>query len=179
LKNTKKLILAAVILAVIAVVFYRERKKKKVLDMERQDSIEESAANWVRHRNPMDVEPMSENFSLSEFATNDGTSVPSKYWGNVQILMDNLEIIRKELGGKPISINSGYRHPAYNKKVNGVKNSLHLFAMAADIVVQDVEPKTVQDKIAELIRHRKVKAGGLGRYSTFTHYDVRGYIANW
>lgn len=39
----------------------------------------------------------------------------------------------RELWGKPIYVNSGYRSPALNKAVGGVANSQHIKGQAADI----------------------------------------------
>nr|WP_055733276.1 D-Ala-D-Ala carboxypeptidase family metallohydrolase [Agarivorans gilvus] len=86
--------------------------------------------------------------------------------------------MRKELG-KPIKINSAYRTPEHNHKVGGKKNSLHVQAKAADIVVSGMTPKDVHAKILDLIACKKMAEGGLGLYNTFVHYDVRGYKARW
>jgi len=122
--------------------------------------------------------PSSKNFKLEEFACNDGTPVPEEFYDNVQELMDNLEVIREHFEGLyPIRINSGYRTPAYNKSVGGAKNSQHLTASAADIRIS-VTPSIVQDAIEQLQKDGKIKQGGLGRYATFTHYDI-GKYRNW
>lgn len=39
----------------------------------------------------------------------------------------------REIWGKPIYVNSGYRSPALNKAVGGVSNSQHMKGQAADI----------------------------------------------
>lgn len=39
----------------------------------------------------------------------------------------------REIWGKPIYVNSGYRSPALNKAVGGVANSQHMKGQAADI----------------------------------------------
>ena len=43
--------------------------------------------------------PKSKHFKLEEFHCKDGTPVPEEYYGNVQKLMDNLEVIREHFGG--------------------------------------------------------------------------------
>jgi len=45
--------------------------------------------------------------------------------------------------------------------------------------VDGMTPQEVADLIEELISQGKMKEGGLGRYNTFTHYDIRGYNARW
>ena len=122
--------------------------------------------------------PSSKHFKLEEFACKDGTPVPEEFYGNVQELMNNLEVIREHFGGLyPIRINSGYRTPEYNKKVGGASKSQHLTASAADIIMS-ITPSIVQDAIEQLQKDEKIKQGGLGRYSVFTHYDI-GKYRNW
>jgi hypothetical protein len=40
-------------------------------------------------------------------------------------------------------------------------------------------PDEVADTIELLIAEGKMEQGGLGRYDTFTHFDVRGSKARW
>jgi hypothetical protein len=122
----------------------------------------------------------SAHFRLSEFACRDGTAVPERYIPNVIRLAAQLEVLRAELGGAGIHINSGYRTPAYNEGLDGAAtNSQHLTAKAADISVSGHTPRQVADTIERLIREGKMEDGGMGRYSTFVHYDVRGSRARW
>tara|TARA_R110002153_G_scaffold100312_1_gene236224 strand:- start:2013 stop:2396 length:384 start_codon:yes stop_codon:yes gene_type:complete len=114
--------------------------------------------------------PKSKYFKLQEFNCNDGTPVPEEYYANVQELMDNLDVIREHFG-YPINVNSGYRTPDYNKAIGGAKNSQHLTASAADIRL-NVTPSVVQKAIKQLMEDGKIKKGGLGIYSNFTHYDI-------
>jgi hypothetical protein len=51
--------------------------------------------------------------------------------------------------------------------------------VAADIVAENFSPEEVADKIEELINDNLMLEGGLGRYNTFTHYDIRGTKARW
>lgn len=52
---------------------------------------------------------------------------------NLRKLVDNVLDPLREIYGKPIKINSGYRSPMVNARVNGAKNSDHVKGMAADI----------------------------------------------
>ncbi len=121
---------------------------------------------------------LTTNFSIKEFECNDGTPVPQKYIGNVKELAYNLQVLRDEIG-LPISINSSYRHPEYNKRIGGAKFSQHLTASASDIVVRDMTPKKVAKTILKLIKNGKMKEGGVGLYNGFVHYDIRGTKARW
>ncbi len=111
------------------------------------------------------------NFKLSELRCKDGTHVPAQYTGNAYQLLKNLQILRDEIG-LPIRINSGYRSPNHNTMIKGAKNSAHLRAMAADIVVIGMSASSVRAKIIELIAAGKMQDGGVGKYPRFTHYDV-------
>lgn len=54
----------------------------------------------------------------------------------------------RELHGKPIYVTSGYRSPAVNKAVGGVKNSQHLQGQSADITTLSIaENRKVFDLI--------------------------------
>lgn len=75
----------------------------------------------------------------------------------------------------PVSINSGCRCPAYNKKVGGKDNSLHLSGKAADIVIKNLSPREVYSLLNQLYPG----VYGMGSYKTFTHIDVRAGFARW
>jgi len=119
--------------------------------------------------------PRSEHFSLSEF----GVDVPQKYWSRIQILMDQLEVLRESLGGAAIRIISGFRSRAHNRRVGGAWFSQHKRGKASDLRVAGYSPKEVADEIEKLIREGRMLQGGLGRYENFTHYDIRGRRSRW
>ena len=118
--------------------------------------------------------PASAHFKASEFKCHDGTEVPAKFYANLQRLMALLEQIRSACGNRAVIINSGYRTAAYNKKVGGAPLSQHLLAKAADIRVEGMTAKQVYD-----IANRLNPNGGVGRYDSFTHVDVRDGKARW
>lgn len=121
---------------------------------------------------------LSKNFNLQEFKCPDGVLPEGEYLDNCQELADNLQVLRNHIG-KPIRVISGYRHPAYNKKIGGAKKSQHMLAKAADIKVSGMAPAEVHATILKLIKAGEMKQGGLGKYSTFVHYDTRGTAARW
>ena len=121
---------------------------------------------------------MTKQYKKEEFDCKDGSEMPEEVYNNVKKLAINLELIRAFFNA-PIKINSGYRSPNYNKKVGGAKNSQHLKGKAADIVVKGFTPKQVADAIEGLIRVGVISEGGVGRYETFVHYDIRGEKARW
>ncbi len=85
-------------------------------------------------------------------------------------LIDGLEALRSVLGD-PIKVVSGYRCPSYNKKIDGAKQSQHMLGRAADIQCDGSYPYAVAEA-AEGVHPFDI--GGIGRYDTFTHVDVRG-----
>ena len=113
---------------------------------------------------------LSENFKVKEFASTDGAD---PIFISPQLIMV-LQRIRSHFN-KPITINSGYRTYARNKAVNGAKFSQHLYGTAADIVVSGISPVEVANFAETLLPN----TGGIGRYSTFTHIDVRKEKARW
>ena len=121
---------------------------------------------------------MTEHFSREEFRSNDGAYFPKEVQDNLQILAEQLEVLREHFQ-KPIKINSGYRSPAWNTKIGGAEKSQHLLGKAADVVIDGVSPDEVADAIEFLIEGKMMKQGGLGRYVDFTHYDIRGKKSRW
>ena len=106
---------------------------------------------------------ISRHFAEKEFQCKD----KSKYFLVSTELIDVLEEIRAHFNA-PVIINSGYRTPSWNSKVNGAPNSYHCKGMAADIVVKGHSSKEVA-KYADSI----MEQGGVIRYTNFVHVDVR------
>lgn len=113
---------------------------------------------------------LTKNFKVREFACKDGSDV-------IFISMDLVEVLQKirDHFGKPVNINSAYRTPTYNKKVDGATQSQHLYGMAADISISGVSPKEVAAFAETLLP----KTGGIGIYGSFTHVDVRAAKSRW
>ncbi len=122
---------------------------------------------------------LTENFKLQEFACKDGSPVPKKYYPNVIELAQNLEVLRNYIGESLFVSGSGYRTKSHNTKVGGAPKSLHLTASAADISARNYSPMQLAEIIETLIDKGKMKQGGLGVYTTFVHYDIRGIRARW
>lgn len=107
------------------------------------------------------------NFKVSEFACHDGTT---------KVLIDYelaclLQFMR-DIIGKPLRINSGYRTENYNRAIGGAKNSYHKYGRAFDVSGADV------DLMCKILNSIGVK--GIIRYPTFVHMDSRDgkYHAN-
>ena len=119
----------------------------------------------------MEVSDSKSNFNDVEFACNHcGEIHPDGV--NVE-LVALLERLRAHFG-VPVAINSGYRCPTHNANVGGAKASQHLLGKAADVVVKGVSPDEVY-----AWAHKNNPNGGVGKYNTFTHIDVRSGKARW
>jgi uncharacterized protein YcbK (DUF882 family) len=113
---------------------------------------------------------VSANFSRHEFACPDNCGFDA-----VDIeLLNHLEDVRHYFG-KPITINSGCRCAIHNAHVNGSLKSQHMRGKAVDIVVQGVNPIIVADYFDTLFPDKY----GLGKYDSWTHFDVRAGKARW
>lgn len=107
---------------------------------------------------------LSENFVSTEFDCK-----CKRYCKSTEIdpeLVEHLQKIRDHFG-KPVTINSAYRCKKHNASVGGAVCSKHLYGMAADIKVEDVEPL----KVAQYAESIGIK--GIGLYSKFVHIDTR------
>ena len=113
---------------------------------------------------------LSKNFTVKEFACNDGSDTVLV----ADELVTLLQNIRDHFG-KAVTINSGYRTSAYNIKIGGATNSQHVKGTAADIVDSGVEPLSV----AQYAEYLQPNSGGIGVYTTFTHVDVRESRSRW
>jgi len=113
---------------------------------------------------------LSEHFVRSEFACRCGCGFDTVD----HMLIVVLEVVRNHFR-RPVLINCGCRCPDHNRAVGGAQNSQHLVGKAADIVVDGISP----DQVADYIDRIWPDLGGLGRYRTFTHVDVRGRRARW
>lgn len=127
-----------------------------------QNKRKETAVKDIIYINA-DYGKLSQHFKAKEFQSKDG----SEYLLICKELVTTLEKIREHFEA-PVKINSGYRTPSWNQKVNGASNSYHCKGMAADIVVKGHTSKEVAE-YANSIMHQ----GGVIRYTTFTHIDVR------
>ncbi len=116
------------------------------------------------------------HFTWSE-ATKGGTRIPTNYPVvlNIEEAARTMEELRTYFGNKPIYIDSWYRDEASNKRVGGVPNSEHLSGKAVDFRVKDISPREVYDRLDKSLGWE----GGLGKYDTFTHIDLRDSRARW
>ncbi len=116
---------------------------------------------------------LSEHFDSNEFKCKCCGGLPQQ--GIDKKLIELLEQIRAAFN-KSITITSGYRCEHHNAEVGGAKKSQHMDGIAADIKVTGVDAHAVH---AYLTEHFDDKIGGLGKYKSWTHVDVRTSRARW
>ena len=119
---------------------------------------------------PLENGRLSANFTEAEFRCRGTGRLP--VGGMNPRLICALQEIRDRYGA-PVIINSGYRSVEHNRAVGGSANSQHIHGNAADFVVRGVSPIQVFNDL------NPNWPGGLGRYNTLTHIDVRPTRARW
>lgn len=114
---------------------------------------------------------VSPNFKVKEFRCKDGTD---KILISAE-LVHMLEKLREKLGCT-ITISSGYRTSAHNKKVGGSSASKHLKGIAADIVCKRDGKKISAREVC--LAAQDLDFSGIAYIDTAsTHLDVR--ISRW
>ncbi len=73
----------------------------------------------------------------------------------------------REIYGKPMRVNSGYRTESHNRKVGGVDSSSHLKGLAIDVACTKSN-----DRFKMLTALIKVGFNRIGIASTFIHVDI-------
>lgn len=118
---------------------------------------------------------LTEHFAIEEFSCHDGSVYPPEWIQDRLLpLCMTLEVIRSELGGSPLHVNSGYRTLAYNRRIGSHDTSQHVQGRAADIVHDSASANMVRSTVLMLYRAGKLPLlGGCGSYPGFVHVDVR------
>jgi uncharacterized protein YcbK (DUF882 family) len=73
----------------------------------------------------------------------------------------------REIYGRPMRVNSGYRTKEHNAKIGGVKNSSHILGIAADISC-----KTSKDRFDMVNAFIEAGFKRIGVGSSFIHVDI-------
>jgi hypothetical protein len=102
------------------------------------------------------------------------TDPPRSLWPSLLAVTRVADEARHRLG-KPLRINSAYRNAAYNRAIGGAPASIHMRGGALDL---SGSPVTLRRILREM-RDEGLFKGGIGRYPTFTHVDVRGKNVDW
>jgi uncharacterized protein YcbK (DUF882 family) len=127
---------------------------------------------------------LSKHFVVEEFDCHDGTQVASRdHDGLAYLCRTYLEPLRAKYG--PVHINSGFRTRAYNARIGGASQSMHVYTMhdgndhAADITCRKGGPRDWHRTACAIRVNKRNGRGGLGLYGTFVHIDLRDYKADW
>lgn len=109
---------------------------------------------------------ITRNFRLSEFLSPDTGEAKM----DMEVIL-RLQAVRDHFG-KDVIVLSGYRTPAYNRKVGGHPKSLHLNGMAMDWYIKGVS-------VSEMARvARECGFTGIGLYKYSVHTDI-GESETW
>jgi len=124
---------------------------------------------------------LTKNFNKREFDCKCGCEMPSNVFYEIEELANELQVIRDHFKA-PVQINSAYRCPSHNKAIGGVSNSQHILGKASDIVIKGYTPDEVAEELEVMLQDDCLfpfHLGGIGRYNTFTHIDIRANKARW
>jgi hypothetical protein len=99
---------------------------------------------------------------------------PRGLWPSLLAVVKVADEARHRLG-KPLRITSAFRNVAYNRAIQGAVGSWHTRGGALDL---SGSPATLH-RILNEMRAEGLFRGGLGKYKTFVHVDVRGRNADW
>ena len=124
---------------------------------------------------------LTKNFNREEFDCKCRCEMPSSVFYEIEDLANELQTIRDHFNA-PIQINSAYRCTSHNKAIGGVSNSQHVLGKASDIVIKGYTPDEVADELEVMLKDECLfpfHLGGIGRYNTFTHIDIRANKSRW
>lgn len=147
---------------------------------------------------------VSRHFKIRDFITHDQQDeVWPKYVALDPRLLDKLELVLTKLASyrgedslptMALDVHSGFRTPAYNRKVQrSARDSRHQYGDAADVVIDaDRDGRiTLKDgllvakAVNEVEREHPSLEGGLGMYTSrkyrtpYVHIDARGKKSRW
>ena len=148
---------------------YGGNTEKQVKELQ---SIFNLTADGIAGKNTLDILSKLDkvkHFKLDEFRCKHCKKLKL----DINLLL-KLEELRLKTG--PLIINSGYRCPVYNrsKAVGSNDNSQHIMGTAADIKATKMSVDNVYNNADKIFSN-----GGVGKYNTFTHVDVRGTRSRW
>lgn len=124
---------------------------------------------------------ITQNFRLSEFANTQD--------GDVMIL--NPEVIEffqmleefRRWYHRPINVNSGYRTPAYNKRIGGVSNSYHLKALAVDFSLPPEFYGYTKERKQQFLDNIKARWYNIcrkyGKFGNVMYHDTFIHMSLW
>jgi uncharacterized protein YcbK (DUF882 family) len=167
---------------------------------ERIGGKHETPLGFVEVQPGMEDIALTTHLKLGDFLTHDDqTNVWPKYVAVDPLLLDKLELVLAEAGGRAhanmsMDVHSGFRAPAHNATVHrAAKDSRHQYGDAADVQI-DANGDGVIDMTDEILVMLAVERvedahpdliGGLGVYTSrryrtpYLHIDTRGKRSRW
>ena len=132
-----------------------------------------------------DCQDPSTHLSWAELACHDldRTRYPVE-WRDTRaaVLAAVFERFRAFCGGLPLTIGSGYRTPAWNRKQGGIKQSQHVQGKAIDLYPPAGVFVPAFHEFARVFADMEPLIGGLGLYAWGAHLDIRipsGRCVTW
>lgn len=121
---------------------------------------------------PTIKDKISPHFYMNEVACRDrNRTLPTgAALASAERVAELMERIRQFFGNLPITVNSWYRTPEWNRQCGGAKNSLHMRGMAVDFTVQGLKPSEVYNRLSKVTKELGI--GGLAGYKGFVHVDI-------
>ena len=106
---------------------------------------------------------LTANFTLSEMTKSEtalrfgmANEPAEKEIGNLRLLCEEVLQPIRDFYGMGVKVNSGYRHPLVNAKVNGSTTSDHCKGFAADIEIPGIANPDLAEWIKENCRFRQL-----------------------
>lgn len=120
---------------------------------------------------------LTAHFRTEEFDCHNGAPVPRHAYLDLEMLARRyLEPLRRIYGA--VHVISGYRTHAYNKRVGGAPNSMHVYRATREGAAADIYcARGTVDEWFDFLDARG--APGLGRYTGHVHIDNRQGHARW
>lgn len=148
--------------------------------------------------------PVSRHFRIRDFITHDQQDdVWPKYVALDPRLLDKLELVLTRLARyrgedslptMALDVHSGFRTPAYNRKIDrSAKDSRHQYGDAADVVIDAdrdgritlKDTRLINKAVDEIEGEHPDLVGGMGLYTSrryrtpYVHIDARGKRSRW
>lgn len=114
----------------------------------------------------------SKHLSWKELRCKDGTEYPEKWRKDRAVKLAFVFETIRSVWNRPIKIDSAYRTESWNRKIGGARFSQHTQGRALDLRPPDgVTLNEFYNTIKEFATELGI--GGLGKYKTFVHVDIR------
>jgi hypothetical protein len=142
--------------------------------------------------------PITRHLRLADFITHDNQNVWPRYAAVSPRLLDKLELVIAEIASARgdtsevavrVDVHSGFRTPAYNRRVPGAsRDSRHQYGDAADVAIDangdgrisHADTKIIVRAVDAVEQDHPDLIGGLGLYrQPYVHIDARGTRKRW